>query len=61
MDDEKRKISQVSTAVLAYIGDAVYEQYVRRHVFQKGLLKPERLHKASVVYVRAEAQAEAVR
>ncbi len=61
MDDEKRKISQVSTAVLAYIGDAVYEQYVRRHVFQKGLLKPDRLHKAAVVYVRAEAQAEAVR
>ena len=37
-----------STAVLAYIGDAVYEVQVRKHVFRQGLLRPERLHLAAV-------------
>ena len=49
----------VSTAVLAYIGDAVYERYVRLHVFEKGILRPDRLNTAAVRYVRAEAQARA--
>ena len=47
----------MNTSVLAYVGDAAYEIHVRRHVFQQGLLRPDRLHKASVAYVRAEAQA----
>lgn len=49
----------VNTAVLAYIGDAVYERYVRLHVFEKGILRPDRLNAAAVRYVRAEAQARA--
>lgn len=49
----------VSTAVLAYIGDAVYERFVRLHVFEKGILRPDRLNTAAVRYVRAEAQARA--
>ena len=55
--EKKRGISLVNTSVLAYVGDAAYEIHVRRHVFQQGLLRPDRLHKASVAYVRAEAQA----
>ena len=51
--------SLVSSAVLAYIGDAVYERYVRMHVFEKGILRPDRLNTAAVRYVRAEAQARA--
>ncbi len=51
--------SIVSSAVLAYIGDAVYERYVRMHVFEKGILRPDRLNTAAVKYVRAEAQARA--
>lgn len=51
--------ASVSTAVLAYIGDAVYERYVRLHVFEKGILRPDRLNTAAVRYVRAEAQARA--
>lgn len=51
--------SVVSSAVLAYIGDAVYERYVRLHVFEKGILRPDRLNTAAVRYVRAEAQARA--
>lgn len=51
--------SVVSSAVLAYIGDAVYERYVRLHVFKMGILNPDRLNTAAVRYVRAEAQARA--
>ena len=58
-ETDKREVARVSTAVLAYIGDAVYEVQVRKHVFRQGLLRPERLHLAAVRYVRAEAQAAA--
>lgn len=55
--EKKREVSLVNTSVLAYVGDAVYETYVRRHIYEKGFLRPDRLHRASVGYVRAEAQA----
>ena len=43
--------------VLAYIGDAVYELYVRIHIAKSGALKPNALHKASIGFVCAKAQA----
>ena len=58
-DSRKYEVSLVNTSVLAYIGDAVYETYVRRHVFHQGILRPDRLHGAAVKYVRAEGQAVA--
>lgn len=48
--------------VLAYVGDAVYELYVRRHAALRGRALPvRRLHREVVALVRAEAQAEALR
>ncbi len=55
----KTEIARISTSVLAYIGDAVYETWARRHVFYQGLMKPDRLHAVTIGYVRAEAQAAA--
>ena len=43
--------------VLAYIGDAVYELYVRLHIAKNGALKTNALHKASIGFVCAKAQA----
>lgn len=54
-----KNLQMVSTSVFAYIGDAVYETFVRKYVFDKGILRPDRLNSASVSYVRAEAQAMA--
>jgi len=54
-------ISRISTTDLAFIGDAVYELYIRRHVMEKGIIGADRLHRASVRYVRADSQAKAVR
>ncbi|MBQ9180271.1 MAG: Mini-ribonuclease 3 [Firmicutes bacterium] len=47
--------------VLAYIGDAVFELSVRKHVIESGQVKPNKLHAMSVNYVRASAQAAAIK
>lgn len=46
---------------LAYIGDAVYELRVRKHVMARGLTKVNGLHVASVKYTKGEAQASVIR
>jgi len=43
--------------VLAYIGDAVYELYVRIYISKKGAAKTNLLHKESINFVCAKAQA----
>lgn len=50
------KPSMYSPLTLAYIGDSVYEVYVRAHLLENGNLPTNRLHKASINYVSAEAQ-----
>ena len=42
---------------LAYMGDGIYEVYVRNHVMQKGLTKPNQLHATATKFVSAKAQA----
>lgn len=42
---------------LAYMGDAVYEQAVRKHLIYTGKTKPNRLHVSATSYVSATAQA----
>ena len=54
------QIQQLSPSALAYLGDAVYELYVRMFY----LLPPQRLenyHRLVVAQVRAETQAEIMR
>ena len=46
---------------LAYLGDAIYELSVRTRVLERSsTARADRLHKAGVAYVRAEAQAAAL-
>lgn len=42
---------------LAYMGDAVYEQYIREYLLTKGQTKPNQLHRLATNYVSAKAQA----
>lgn len=51
----------INTTALAFIGDAVYEIFVRKHVMETGQRNADMLHRAAVSYVRAEAQAQAVK
>nr|WP_245347444.1 Mini-ribonuclease 3 [Cohnella lubricantis] len=54
-------VSQLSPIVLAYIGDAVFEVYVRQMLIAKVVRKPNDLHRAAVRYVSAAAQAKLLR
>lgn len=55
--NDKLAFNHLNGAALAYMGDAVYEVAVRRHVMEKGITQPNRLHKAAVNYVGAVGQA----
>ncbi|WP_170005888.1 Mini-ribonuclease 3 [Bacillus fonticola] len=51
---------QLNGLTLAYMGDAVYEWYVRHHLLSHHTYKPNILHKKAVGYVSAKAQATIV-
>lgn len=48
---------QLNGLTLAYIGDAVYEVFIRNFLLSQGLTKPNHLHKEATKYVSARAQA----
>ena len=59
--DRKKDIKDVdmlSPLVWAYVGDAVYELYIRTHLINNSNAKPHRLHVESIKYVKAKAQAD---
>ena len=45
----------------AYVGDCVYELYIRTNLVNNTKLKPHKLHIETVKYVKAQAQAELLR
>lgn len=54
-------IKQINTTALAYMGDAVYEVYIRQHVMETGHVHVDRLHAMAVPFVKAEGQAKAIK
>jgi len=54
-------LRSLSPLALAHMGDGVYELLVRRELCRKGLLTAANLHRATVQYVSAGAQAKAVK
>ena len=55
---EKDRIDQISSLGLAHVGDGVYELMVRSWLVLHGKATNKGLHKATVRYVAAPAQAE---
>lgn len=51
---------QLNGIVLAYIGDAIYEVYVRQHLIESGQLNPHELHNRAVKFVAAPGQARVI-
>jgi ribonuclease III family protein len=51
----------INTTALAYIGDGVYEIFVRKMMVSRGWAAADHLHRETVKYVRAESQAYAVK
>ena len=54
-------VNQMSPLTWAYIGDAVYELYIRTNLVDTTNLKPHKLHIESIKYVKAKAQADALK
>ncbi len=51
---------EYSPLVLAYVGDAIYELFIRTMVVSSGNAPVYKLHKHSTDYVKAKAQSEAI-
>ena len=52
---------KMNTTALAYMGDAIYESFVRESVIRTGQVHADRLHWSGVKYVCATAQAKAIK
>ncbi|MBO5099264.1 MAG: Mini-ribonuclease 3 [Clostridia bacterium] len=53
------KGDRYSPLALAFLGDAVFEMYIREHLLSKANAPVDSLHKKAVRYVKASAQCEA--
>lgn len=51
------RYKQLNGIALAYLGDAVYELYIREYLISKGYSKPSYLQHLSTHFVSAKAQA----
>ena len=54
-------VLDLNVLVLAYLGDCVYENYVRKHLIKLGISKVNYLQKASVQFVSAMNQAKYIK
>lgn len=61
MDETQKRVNELSPLTWAYIGDAVYELYIREKLVNETKLKPHKLHIESIKHVKASAQAETLR
>ena len=50
-------INTINIVTLAYLGDSIYEVYIRETLIKKGIAKVEDLTKIATTYVSAKGQA----
>ena len=51
-------VLEINVLVLAYLGDTIYENYVRKHLIKKEIGNVNDLQKEAIKYVSAIAQAK---
>ena len=51
-------VLEINVLVLAYLGDTIYENYVRHYLIEKGIGNVNDLQTASINYVSAKNQAK---
>ena len=56
--DIKVRVNEISALSLAYIGDAIYELYVRSYIMRDVNMPVAKLHRASTRFVSATSQAK---
>ena len=52
------EVNMLSPLTWAYVGDCIYELYIRTNLVNKTKLKPHKLHIETIKYVKAKAQAD---
>ena len=57
IEKDEQEINQLSPLTWAYVGDSVYEMYIRTYLSNTTNLNPHKLHVLSIKYVKANAQA----
>ena len=57
LTEKKTNPDSQGPLTLAYLGDGVYEVYIRRHLVKGGIVKPQMLQRYATHYVSAKAQA----
>ena len=57
LNREEKEINLLSPLTWAYVGDCIYELYVRTKLVESTNLKPHKLHIETIKYVKAKAQA----
>ncbi len=55
---EELDVNQISPLVWAYVGDSVYEQYIRNYLVTNTKFKPHKLHIEATKFVKAAAQSK---
>lgn len=58
---EESQINMMSPLTWAYVGDSVYELYIRVYLANTTNLNPHKMHVESIKYVKAGAQAKVVK
>lgn len=58
IEKNEAEVNMMSPLTWAYVGDCVYELFIRTELINKTNLKPHKLHIESIKYVKAQAQAE---
>lgn len=56
----ENEINNMAPLVLAYVGDAVYEVFIRTLLVSEGNIPVHKLHKRSIEYVKAKAQSDII-
>jgi ribonuclease-3 family protein len=51
-------VNEINVLVLAYLGDTIYENYIRKYLIGTGIGNVNELQKAAVNYVSAKSQAK---
>ncbi|GAB2568320.1 ribonuclease-3 family protein [Gracilibacillus alcaliphilus] len=51
---------ELKSLALAYMGDVIYEKYIREYLITEGIVKVQQLHQHATKFVRATAQAKVV-
>lgn len=54
----EEEVNMLSPLTWAYVGDCIFELYIRANLVNKSKLKPHKLHIETIKYVKAKAQAD---